>query len=122
MVYSNRNKAQQARRATEAEQSRIDDGIVLFIEYQIVESETDQECDDQLKEQLFPVFLSHDIAKAAIGKRKNKLGNLRQSKRHINHPNPLKKQLIYKLIPKSTLQYRQKKVVWVFVVELNHLR
>jgi hypothetical protein len=71
MVFSNRKKAQQARRAAEAEQLRVDNEIILFIENQIADSEDEKECDDHLKEQLFPVFLKSDTAKPAPGKRKN---------------------------------------------------
>ncbi|KAH9824436.1 hypothetical protein DFH28DRAFT_1163076 [Melampsora americana] len=111
MVFSNRKKAQQARRAAEAEQLRVDNEIILFIENQIADSEDEKECDDHLKEQLFPVFLKSDTAKPALGKRKNKFGNLKRYKMPIRNPNPLKKKLMSKPVPKQTLQYRQKKAV-----------
>ncbi|KAH9818796.1 hypothetical protein DFH28DRAFT_925573 [Melampsora americana] len=111
MAFSNRKKAQQARQAAEAERLRIDNEIVGFIENQIADSEDEQECDEELKEQLFPVFLGHDTAKPAIGKRRNRLGNLKRYKRPICNPNPLKKKLISKSVPKATRQYWQKKAV-----------
>ncbi|KAH9817359.1 hypothetical protein DFH28DRAFT_890069 [Melampsora americana] len=111
MAFSNRKKTQQARRAAEAERLRIDNEIVGFIENQIADSEDEQECDEELKDQLFPVFLSHNTVKPAIGKRRNRLGNLKRYKRPICNPNPLKKKLISKPVPKATRQYWQKKAV-----------
>lgn len=78
MVVSNRKKAQQSRRTAEAEQLRVNNEIICFIENQIADSEDEKECDKQLKEHLFPVFLNGDMTKPATGKRKNKFGNLKK--------------------------------------------
>ncbi|EGG00562.1 uncharacterized protein MELLADRAFT_93198 [Melampsora larici-populina 98AG31] len=109
MAISRRKKAQQSRRANEAERLRIDNEIVLFIENQIADSEDENECGDELNQELFPVFLTRDTSRTAIGKRKNKFGNVKNYKKPIPHPNPTIKRLISKPVPKQTEHNRRRK-------------
>ena len=109
MPISNRRKAQQSRRADEAERLRIDNEIISFIENQIVGSEDADECDNELNPKLFPVFITCATSALNIGKCKNSFGTVKNYQKPIPHPNPTIKHLISKPVPKQTKHNFQRK-------------
>ncbi|KAH9808400.1 hypothetical protein DFH28DRAFT_936107 [Melampsora americana] len=112
MPISLARKAQRARRMAERQLTEKEAQIISFIENNTADSEDEAECDeDEIQQELWPVFTTCDTSKPHQGKRKNRSGQPVNYRKPTTHLDPLNSKLVPKVVPKQTRHNRKKKAI-----------